>query len=223
MPDRLPVLLVHGAWHGAWAWDDLLPHLRELGHEVTVVDLPSGGGNGDLLADVKVVRAALDAIDGPTVVVGHSYGGIPITGATAGRTDVAHLVYVCAFQLDVGESLLGALAGEVPPWIAIDAERGTSSVPEPLPVFFADVDPDRAAACAGRLKTQTLSSFGDPLSVAGWRDIASTYVACTEDQAIPYPAQQAMSQRATTVHTLHSSHSPFLSQPTQLAEIISGV
>lgn len=223
MPDHFPVLLMHGAWYGHWAWDELLPHLRERGHQVSTVDLLSSGGTGDLQADVEVVRAALDAIGEPTILVGHSYGGIPISEASAGRSDIAHLVYVCAFQLDVGGSLLGGLGGEAPPWIAIDAEHGTNSVPEPMPVFFGDVDPATATACAARLTTQSLSSFSDELTGGGWHDVPSTHVACTEDQAIPYPAQQAMSQRAATVDTLESSHSPFLSHPARLAEIISNV
>lgn len=217
------VLLVHGAWHGSWCWESLRPHLEKAGHHVETVDLPSSGGVGDLGADADVVRAAVDASTDPVVVVGHSYGGLAITQGAAGCRQVSHLVFLCAFMLDAGESLLGALNGEVPAWIAVDQDAGVSSVPEPLPVFYADVEPDVAEAYAAQVGTQTLTSFADPLTLVAWHDIASTYVACTQDQAIPYPAQQAMSARAGTVHTLESSHSPFASHAAEVAGIIDGV
>jgi pimeloyl-ACP methyl ester carboxylesterase len=217
------VVLVHGAWHGAWCWDRLVPLLESAGHTVEAVDLPSAGAGGDLAADTAVLRAAIDRSSDPTVVVAHSYGGIPTTQATAGASQVRHLVYLCAFLLDEGESLLGALQGQTPPWIEVDEANGVSRVPDPVPVFYADVEPAAAEAYAARLAPQTLSSFADPLTAAGWHDLASTYVLCTDDQAIPFPAQQAMSARAGTVHTLQSSHSPFVSHAEEVAAIIDGV
>lgn len=217
------VLLVHGAWHGRWCWQALRPLLENAGHHVEAVDLPSSGGAGDLGADADVVRAAVDASTDPVVVVGHSYGGLAITEGAAGCPQVSHLVFLCAFMLDEGESLLGALDGEVPPWIAVDEAAGVCSVPDPVRVFYADVDPTDAEAYAALVGTQTLKSFADPLTRVAWHDTASTYVACTQDQAIPYPAQQAMSARAGAVHTLESSHSPFASHTAEVAAIINGV
>ena len=212
------VLLVHGAWHGAWCWSSLLPELS--GFSVTTVDLPSAGAGGDLAADAAVVRAALDGIDGPAVVVGHSYGGQVVSEATQGRDDVAHLVYLCAFMLDTGESLLGALGGQAPPWFVVDEAAGTTTVSTPYEVFYGDVDPSVAAEFPPLLRPQTLSSFGSPLTGAGWHTIPSTYVGCTQDQAIPYPAQQAMSARAGSVVTLETSHSPFVSAPADVAAVV---
>ncbi len=213
------VVLVHGAWHGSWCWQPVVPLLEEAGHTVETVDLPSSGDGGDLAADVARLHQVLGASDDPTVLVGHSYGGIPITQAAAG-TPVHHLVYVCAFMLDTGESLMGALAGVVPPWIAVDEAAGVSRVPDPTPVFYADVDAEQAAAFGDLVATQSLASFADPLTEVAWHATPSTYVTCTQDQAIPYTAQVAMSARAGTVHTLESSHSPFASHPAELAAII---
>ena len=224
MAHELPrVVLVHGAWHGAWCWSALTPLLEAAGHEVSAVELPSAGDVGDLAADVAVVRAVIEQSNEPTIVVAHSYGGMPMTQASGVLPQVSHLVYLCSFMLDRGESLLGALDNELPPWIAVDADAGVSRVPDPVPVFYADVDPTEATSLAEQVSTQTLSSFGDELSEVAWRDVASTYVACTQDQAIPYPAQQAMSQRAGTVHTLDSSHSPFVSHADEVARIITAV
>ena len=216
------VLLVHGAWHGGWAWDVLRPHLHEPGWTTAVVDLPSAGGDGTLADDAATVRAALDAAPGPTVVVGHSYGGQVISEACAGRSDVAHLVYVCAFQLEVGESLLAAVGGSPPWWFEVDEAAGRYRVREPVTRFFADVDPAVAADAAARLTTQTVASFTAALTAAAWHDIPSTYLACTADRAIPVEAQRQMAQRAGTVHTLETSHSPFLAAPELVADLVAG-
>jgi len=223
MTVRSRVLLVHGAWHGAWAWDPLLPFLLQAGLDVEVVDLPSAGGGGDLAADAEVVRAALRSNPWPTVVVGHSYGGIAISEGAAGEPNVMHALYLCAFMLDTGESLLGSLDHQTPDWIEVDHAAGVSRVPDPVPVFYADVQPAVAQGYARRLSEQTLSSFAAPQTAAAWQEVPSTYVVCSRDQAIPPAAQQAMSQRARTVYTLESSHSPFASHPAQLAAILADV
>lgn len=216
------VVLVHGAWHGDWAWAPLVPHLESTGLSVSVVALPSTGGGGDLAADAEVVRMALARCDGPAILVGHSYGGIVISEAATPET-VSHLVYVCAFLLPTGVSLLDALNHEVPGWISVDEENGVSRALTPETVFYGDVSQDLIDAAVPRLTTQTLSSFAAPQNRAAWEDIQSTYLICDEDRALPPPAQEAMSQAATNVITLHSSHSPFLSQPEKMAEILAGI
>src|SRR5207302_1944698 len=102
------VVLVHGAWHGSWCWGRVMPLLRDAGVDTTAVDLPSRSDPlGDLHGDAAHVRSVLDASAGEVVLVGHSYGGAVITGA--GTHDaVAHLVYLCAFALDKGESCMAA-------------------------------------------------------------------------------------------------------------------
>src|SRR3974390_639444 len=119
------VLLVHGAWHGAWCWEPVLPLLAERGVRAEAVDLPGRGAApgplGDLRLDVERVRTALDALaataDG-VVLVGHSYGGAVVTEAGA-HDAVEHLVYLAAFALDAGESCVSAFA-DSPAAAAID-------------------------------------------------------------------------------------------------------
>lgn len=224
MTDTTPhVILVPGAWHGAWAYEALLTKLEQRGLPATAIDLPSVGRGGDLAADADVVRAAIEATRGPCVLVGHSYGGIPITEASAGRADVTHLVYLCAFQLDVGDSLLGALNNQLLPWIK-PQEDGLTTLPETTEtIFYGDVAAADLEAAQARIAPHTISSMAAELTGAGWHDIPSTYVICEQDQAIPPPAQEAMAQRATNVIRLQSSHSPFLSQPDKVADILAEV
>lgn len=219
-----PILLVHGAWHGGWAWDALVPLLRDAGRDVMTVDLPSAGHDpaalGDLAGDAAVVSAGLDSLDEPAVLVGHSYGGQVISQASASRDDVHHLVYVCAFMTDVGTSLLGALADGPPDWIEIVADGTAMRSHRNAEIFYGDVDADAAESASARLGLQSVASFADELTGAGWHEIPSTYVLCEQDRAIPPVMQEPMSQHADNVHRLDASHSPFLSVPDQVAKIL---
>jgi pimeloyl-ACP methyl ester carboxylesterase len=218
------LLLVHGAWHGSWCWG---PLREALGDDVGVrtVDLPSVGSDpaalGDLYADAAAVRAALAEVDGPVVVLGHSYGGAVVTEAVTADSGVAHLVYLCAFQLDVGDSLLGTVGGQAPPWW--DVRDGAIGASTPEQVFYNGVADGLTREAVSRLGLQSQASVEQPLTNAGWRHVPSTYVVCEEDQAIPVFAQEAMSSRAGEVRRLPAGHSPFLSHPAELAGLLRPV
>lgn len=226
MPDQPTILLVHGAWHGSWCWDRLREVLEARGRRIEVVDLPTvhsaDPAGVPLAADADAVDAAIERIDGPVIVVAHSYGGIPVTvAATADR--VPHIVYVAAFALDAGESLLGAVGGVAPPWWVVDGPlvtAGTADLPA-TGIFFNDLPDREATEAAARLRPQSLRGFTDELPTAAWRTIPSSYVVTELDAAIPAEAQAGLAARAgSTVHRMPSGHSPFLSRPEALAELI---
>lgn len=220
------VVLVHGAWHGSWCWSDLVPALEAHGLAAVTVDLPSSGPDvtalGDLDADVAAVTAVLDAVPGPKILLGHSYGGLPVTQAAAGREDVVHLVYVCAFMLDAGVSLIEAAGGRPVPWWRL-SEDGTWMTPDrPEEVFYGDCEPAVAAAAVARLQPQSLSSCRQPLQAAAWESIPSTYVVADRDPELPQFVQEAMATgRATRVVHIDAGHSPFLSRPRELAAMVA--
>jgi pimeloyl-ACP methyl ester carboxylesterase len=231
------VVLVHGAWHGAWCWSKVVPLLEAEGIPVVAVDLPGHGDSpgppGDLYDAAAHVRAVLDQIEGPAVVCGHSYGGAVITQATADRPDVIQLVYLAALMPDVGESCAATLPGvEVAGWdesvltaggAIIPRDDGTNTV-EPkaaVAALYADCSEDDIELALSRLCPQSVASLSQPLTGAGWHDIPATYVICTEDRAVVPEFQRAMATaRATTVVELPTSHSPFFSQPKAVAALL---
>ncbi|MFJ5260469.1 alpha/beta hydrolase [Streptomyces sp. NPDC088387] len=223
----LPVLLlVHGAWHGPWCWEQLIDELPDV--DVRTVALPSsgtgGGGDagalGDLRDDAAVVAHAVAEIDGPVVVVAHSYGGVPVTEALGSAANVRRVVYLCAFQLDAGESVLSAVGGTPPPWWDVREDDGTVAALDPEQVFYGDVEPGLRARAVAQVGLQSLAAFSQPLTQAAWHTLPSTYVICEADGAIPPFAQEAMSGRARDVRRLDASHSPFLSRPAELAALL---
>jgi pimeloyl-ACP methyl ester carboxylesterase len=221
------VVLVHGAWHGPWAWSEVERALADEGVDVVTVDLPSVGQDtsalGDLDDDAAAVRAAIDAVDGPVVVVAHSYGGAPTTQGAAGAENIAHIVYLTAFMLDEGESLFGLVGGVAPDWWQV-AEDGESLLPgRPEEIFFNDVAEDATSAAVAQLAPQSMAAVKGPVGAVAWRDTPTTYVICERDNAIPVPAQEMLAGRADNVARLDASHSPFLSQPDAVVGIIRGV
>jgi pimeloyl-ACP methyl ester carboxylesterase len=123
-------------------------------------------------------------------------------------------------MLDVGESLYAAVGAQDPDWWERSDDGETITPRRPEEIFFNDCTPEAAAASVARLEPQSAKSFTDPLTRTAWREIPTTYVICERDNAIPAFAQEAMSARAGRVERLDASHSPFLSRPDELAEII---
>ena len=215
------VILVHGAWHGPWAWADVIERLSAEGIRTVALDLPSKGTDtaalGDMHGDAAVVRAAVADAGAPALVVAHSYGGLPVS---EGAADAAHLLYVAAFMLEPGESLLGLRGGVDPDWW-ITSDDGRIVVPDdPKHVFYADCPADVAERAAAALVPQNKDVFRQELRSAAWRTVPSTYVVCGRDNAIPPALQELMSQRAGTVSHMDASHSPFLSRPGEVTAII---
>ena len=131
------VLLVHGAWHSSRCWDKVRETFKSGGREVHAVNLPTvhaaGKASLGMDDDARAVRSAIEEIDGPVVVVAHSYGGVPATQGAAGLPNVVHVVYIAAFAFDQGESLLAAVGGVPPSWWNIEGDLVTAGVPGESP------------------------------------------------------------------------------------------
>jgi pimeloyl-ACP methyl ester carboxylesterase len=145
---------------------------------------------------------------------------VPATEGLAGLRNVVGVVYLCAFQLDIGESLLGAVGGSAPSWWNVHRSEGYVDALRPFETFYGDVRPHTARGAVARLSHQALAAFEQPLTSAAWHTVPSTYVVCEHDAAIPVVAQEMMARNADRVLRMRSSHSPFLSRPAQLAGVL---
>jgi pimeloyl-ACP methyl ester carboxylesterase len=228
------VVLVHGAWHGAWCWASLQAELDSRGIASLAIDLPGHGTSlepfGDLYGDATHVSKVLTNIHQPVVLVGHSYGGAVISQAVAATHNVVHLVYLTAFVPDVGEGVLSLLQSmpDAPTVLSsamVIGNDGFSTINPDLAVaaFYAHCTPASTPANVARLCAQPFATFTQPLTSAAWKTIRSTFVRCTDDNAIHISHQDQMAQRCSLVETLVSDHSPFASVPAQTADILERI
>jgi hypothetical protein len=130
-------------------------------------------------------RPVLDGLSGPFVLVGHSYSGVPVTEVAAAREDVTHVVYVCAFAMPAGTSMLDALGGQPRGWW-IFAEDGESIMPDyPGPLLYGECTPAVANGAIARLRPHSARSVRDPLRAAGYGEKPATYVISERDAILP--------------------------------------
>jgi pimeloyl-ACP methyl ester carboxylesterase len=223
-----PVILVHGAWGGGWAWGFVQAELDKFGVASTTIDLPSSGSAPSTMADdAAAIRMALDGLGGPAVLVGHSYSGVPITEASASNGNVKHLVYTCAVLPVEGQST-GSLMGEDPtPSRLGEAIIGTDdglSTLDPVGAkayLFNDVSDEQAAPIIAATGTHRLSTFGEAPTRLGWKEHPSTYVLTTEDLVFSPELQRRMAAHATEIVEVDAGHIPLLSRPAELAAVIA--
>jgi Alpha/beta hydrolase family len=223
------VVLVAGAWHAGWAWRRVAPALAAYGWRTALIELPSTAGAGmprrGLHDDAAVVRRQMKKlIDGtgePAVVVAHSYAGAAVSEGLDGIDAVRHIVYLAAFQLDVGESVLGIAGDVIPRWWRIDQDLVTPA--DPYGVFFHDVPVRDARWAVEQLQPVSFAAFRETLDAAAWHAIPSTYVLCERDRAQPIEVQKRFAARATRVERLATGHSPFLARPAELTQLIIDV
>lgn len=215
------IVLVHGGFVDGSGWEGVYKLLKDDGYEVAIVQNPTIS----LEDDVAVTKRALDAVGGPAVLVGHSYGGAVITEA-GNHPNVERLVYITAFAPDKGESV-GSLIKDPPPdapvppivgpqdgFLFLDREKFPAS-------FAADVEPAKAAFMADSQVPWGLGAISGEITEPAWRTKPSWYLLVTEDRMIPPPAQEFMSERAgATVTKVAGSHAIYVSQPEAVASII---
>src|SRR5919202_1635851 len=123
MSSHVSVLLVPGAWHGPWAWDEVAHRLADRGFHVSVVDLASTGAEpatlGGLYDDAARFQETAADLPGTVLAVGHSYGGMVLSQGASSMPNIGHLVYLAAFMLDVGQSVLSLFGGQIPPILSV--------------------------------------------------------------------------------------------------------
>src|SRR6266536_6408425 len=222
MNGRPNIVLVHGAWADGSCWSGVIERLQAEGFQVRAPQFPLSS----LDDDVPRVRQVLEFQDGPTIVVGHSYGGQIITALGPDAANVVGLVYVAAFGLDEGESLGALLSqGPVTPALAhlFTDSRGFGWLSEAdfVEHFAADVDSTRANVMYAVQQPLASSAFTDVMGVPAWKSRPSWYLVAQNDEAIPPDAERQFAARmgADTVE-IPSSHVAMVSHPKEVVGLI---
>jgi pimeloyl-ACP methyl ester carboxylesterase len=232
------VVLVHGAWHGAWCWDRVVDGLGAGGVATLAIDLPGHGEDRrpltDLHGDAAAVREAIDAVEGEVVLVGHSYGGVVVTEAGV-HPQVRHVVYLAALNVDAGETAGTAAAGD-PEAESLDhssrpqmrsflhrLEDGSWRMnPDGAGLLlYNDCDAESVAWAASRLTPQRMENMAQSPTAVAWRDRPSTYIVCSHDNILHPGLQRILARRATASVEWPTSHSPFLSRPELVVDLLS--
>jgi pimeloyl-ACP methyl ester carboxylesterase len=219
---RPNIVLVHGAWADGSCWSGVIEQLQANGFQVRAPQFPLSS----LADDVARLRQVLEFQDGPTILVGHSYGGQIITALGPDAPNVVGLVYIAAFGLDEGESLGALLSqGPVTPALAhlFTDSRGFGWLSEDDFVnhFAGDVEPTRARVLYAVQQPLASSAFTDVMGVPAWKSLPSWYLVAENDEAIPPDAERQFAARmgATTVE-IPSSHVAMVSHPADVAELV---
>jgi pimeloyl-ACP methyl ester carboxylesterase len=215
------VVLVHGGFVDGSGWREVYRLLTDDGFRVSVVQHPTLS----LAGDVAVTERVLDTLDGPAILVGHSYGGAVITEA-GNHERVAGLVYIAAFAPDKGESVNTLIAdpapgAPVPPilppvdgFLFLDRDKFHASFAADLPVAEAEFMADSQVPWG-------LDALSGAIGEPAWRHKPSWYLVATDDRMIPPPAQRAMARRAgSTVTGTDAGHAVYVSRPDAVADLV---
>jgi len=221
MSDVKNVVLVHGGFVDGSGWQGVYRLLTQEGLNVSVVQNPTLS----LQDDAAITRRVLDRQDGPTILVGHSYGGAVISEAGT-HENVAGLAYITAFAPDQGESVNTLISGfpqdgPQPPilspqdgFLFLDRGKFADS-------FAADVDPAQAAFMADSHVPWGLDALGGPVTDPAWRHKPTWYLIATDDRMIPPPAQRTMAERTgATISEAPGSHAIYVSRPAMVGDVI---
>ena len=230
-------VLVHGAWHGGWEWEHLVPLLEAKGHMVSAPDLPGHGEDRTPIHQVTLdsyvqrIGEVLERHEEPAVLVGTSMGGLVVTQAAETFTDKCRkLVYLTAFLPQNGQTLLN-LAGQVDtslvlPNIQFSEDRIRMSLRREAikEALYGDCGDEDVARAADRMVEQATVIFETPVVTTPERfgRLPRVYIECLQDRAIPLALQRMMQQAmpCDEVYALNTSHKPTVSAPQALADIL---
>jgi pimeloyl-ACP methyl ester carboxylesterase len=227
-------VLVHGAWHGAWCWNKVVPLLEKEGHKVLAPDLPGHGSDKTPIPEISLQAYAdrvcdiLDTQSEPVVLVGHSMGGVVITQAAEYRPDkVKKLVYLTAFLLQNGEFMLqyGEIDKEalVLPNLIMAEDQSSATVNEEVlkAAFCGDCSDKDFERARSLLVPQAAAPLATPVNTSqdNFGRLPRIYISCSRDRAISPSIQEKMYSNlpCEKVIQMDTSHSPFFSAPGELA------
>ena len=230
MTEETTIVLVHGAFADASGFGGVIRELEAAGHTVVAIPNPLRG----LASDAASIATRVKAINGPVVLVGHSYAGAPMGQAAAELSNVRALVFLAAIGLDVGESVAGVQEPFPPPMVVYTSyltdydAPGAAGGPELYiqidkfhETFCADAPADVADVMAVTQRPVAGAALQEQATAAGWKTIPSWYLISEQDNAVATECQQFMADRMNAVtETINGSHAALIAQPVRVAQFI---
>jgi len=214
------IVLVHGLWADGSSWNKVIPILKNAGYRIIAVQLAAHS----LADDVSTVKRAIDLVGGPTILVGHSYGGFVITNAAYNNKNVTGLVYVSAFAPDKGESTGNFVdVTKLPPGLLVFDSGGFAYLNPKMfhEAFVQDANATEAETLAVVQKPAHQSLLTEPSGPPAWKQLPTWFEVSESDHIIPPDVQRHFAQRmnATTI-SLNSSHASLVTHPDEVAQLI---
>jgi pimeloyl-ACP methyl ester carboxylesterase len=228
----MDIALVHGSYHGAWCWDFLAPELERLGHRAIAINLPISDPSLGAADYAKTVEAALDPASEP-ILVGHSMAGLIIPLVAASRP-IRRLVFLAAFIASPGrsaadqratEAIDGRIAPRTAEWTDLGDDVWMVGPNTATELFFHDAPAAVARWATKRLRPQAYRVMSEITPLAAWPDVESRSIVCRDDRAInPEWVRAAARERlGTEAIELGGAHSPFLTRPAELAQVLDAL
>jgi pimeloyl-ACP methyl ester carboxylesterase len=226
-------VLIHGAWHGSWCWDKVVPLLEKEGHTVIAPDLPGHGNDKAPIPEISLnayanrVCEVLDAESEPVILVGHSMGGVVITQAAEYRPEkIKKLVFLAAFLLQNGEFLLQYAEPDrdslvLPNLIMAEDQTYSTWKKDALKeALYGDCSEDDVTRAKSLLGPQASAPLATPVNTTphNFGRVPRVYITCNRDRAISPSIQKKMYNNlpCEKIIRMDTSHSPFLSAPEEL-------
>ena len=226
-------VLIHGSWHGAWCWYKIVPRLQYAGHRVLAIDLPGHGKDGTPPGKVTMqdyvdcIGRAIDEMQEPVVLVGHSRGGIAITQAAEAHAEkIRRLVYLAAYLVPNGRTIIPLFMSDedslVRSNLIVNRDEGWDMLKSTVfrEALYADCPDDDVALAHALLRPEPAAPAATPISTTEqrWGSIPRTYIHLRQDFAISAPLQQRMIAEVPCqqVLSMDTSHSAYFSAPDEL-------
>jgi pimeloyl-ACP methyl ester carboxylesterase len=226
------IVLVHGAYHGAWCWELLIPQLEGLGHTVLAVDLPISDPALGAADYAEVVGRAIDGVKEP-VLVGHSMAGL-VTPLVAASRPIGRLVFLAAMLPEPGRSMndqrsTEPVDGRIPPrtaeWTDLGDDVWLVGPNTATELFFQDAPAQLASWATARLRAQSYRVMSEPSPLTAWPEVARDYIVCRADRALnpEWSRQAARVRLGVDAVEIDGGHSPFLTRPAELARLLDSL
>jgi pimeloyl-ACP methyl ester carboxylesterase len=223
--------LIHGAWHGAWCWEPLIPELERRGHRAVAVDLPCDDASATTVDNAKLMADALGDAD-DVVVVGHSLGGL-VAPVVAALRPVRKVVFLCALIPRPGRSLGEVMSSEpetttkefnaLPRHVG-DGGSVTWDPDVAGPFFYRACDPETVRWAAPRLRTQVWTTRREPCPLDDWPDCELVSIVCADDELVTPDWSRRIARDVLGVEPIElpGGHFPMLAVPAELADVLAG-